>query len=242
MDNGGSEALRRLVRAGRSEVPSASDLRSLQAKLGPILDPPPGGGSGGEPGPDPGASGGAGAAGTSLGTKLVIGAGLLAAGTALVVAPRWTNEPSVPPPSAVVVQVESPATATASVVMVESAPIATATASAPPAAPRTSRPSAPSASSASGPDPVAEAKLLRRAQDALSSHPSQALALCSEHARLFPRGLLSQEREVIRIQATAATGRRAEAKAEAERFRQAHPHSAYLRRLEALLGPLDAAP
>ena len=61
------------------------------------------------------------------------------------------------------------------------------------------------------------------------------MSLCAEHARSYAGGILSQEREVITIQALAGMGRRAEATAKAEQFRRAHPGSAHLRRLAPLL-------
>jgi hypothetical protein len=80
----------------------------------------------------------------------------------------------------------------------------------------------------------AEAELLEGARHALRSDPARALALTSEHQRLHPRGLLSQEREVLAIEALARVGRRAEARARAERFLRRHPTSAHRERLEAI--------
>ncbi|MEZ4297899.1 MAG: hypothetical protein R3B70_23285 [Polyangiaceae bacterium] len=81
-----------------------------------------------------------------------------------------------------------------------------------------------------------ELEMLDRAQKALSGRPGEALSIAEEHGRRFPKGGLAPEREVIAIQALAALGRREEARGRAERFRAAHPGSAYLRRIDVLLG------
>jgi hypothetical protein len=78
--------------------------------------------------------------------------------------------------------------------------------------------------------------LLHRAQDSLESNPAQTLALCAEHARRFPSGAFTQEREVLAIDALLRLGRRSEAQARAERFIKANPASAHKRRIDELLG------
>jgi outer membrane protein assembly factor BamD (BamD/ComL family) len=77
--------------------------------------------------------------------------------------------------------------------------------------------------------------LLERAQRSLATSPGTALALADEHAARFPGSALSQEREVIAISALVAVGRREDAQRRADRFRAAHPGSAYLRRIDVLL-------
>ncbi|HMJ14191.1 MAG TPA: hypothetical protein VK524_22400 [Polyangiaceae bacterium] len=83
----------------------------------------------------------------------------------------------------------------------------------------------------------AEAILLSRAQRALASDPKLALKLSEQHRHDYPRGKLSQEREMIAIQALLALGRSAQGTARAERFRAAHPSSVHRRRLDSLLPP-----
>ena len=78
--------------------------------------------------------------------------------------------------------------------------------------------------------------MLQRAQSALRVDPAQALAICDEHRRSFPRGLLGQEREVITIGALMRLGRSADAETRARRFAAQHPSSTHLRRIETLLG------
>jgi hypothetical protein len=83
--------------------------------------------------------------------------------------------------------------------------------------------------------PEAEVKLVERAQDALRARPAEALALCDEHARRFPSGMVTQECEVIAVEALVKLGRRGEAKARAGRFKARFPGAAAGRRLDVLL-------
>ncbi|GAC1352587.1 MAG: hypothetical protein NVS3B20_12710 [Polyangiales bacterium] len=89
-------------------------------------------------------------------------------------------------------------------------------------------------------DPVvaerAEMTLLNSAQASLARDPVESLRLCDEHARAFPAGSLTQEREVIAIDALVRQGRRADAESRAERFKKRFPQSGHLRRIETLLG------
>jgi outer membrane protein assembly factor BamD (BamD/ComL family) len=78
-------------------------------------------------------------------------------------------------------------------------------------------------------------KLLERAQDALRARPAEALALCNDHAKRFPNGMLVQEREMVAIEALVKVGRRDEARARADRFKARFPGSTHARRLDVLL-------
>lgn len=102
-------------------------------------------------------------------------------------------------------------------------------------------PEHPASAAAAAPDPApsprSEVELLREAQAALASNPKRALELTNAHARNYPSGVMSQEREMVRINALVATGRTAEARAAAARFRKAYPKSAYLPRVESLVSP-----
>ncbi len=84
-------------------------------------------------------------------------------------------------------------------------------------------------------DPMAELALMRRARAALDT-PSQALALIEEHRTRFPRGVLIQERELLRIEALVKLGRSEQARAAARRFRRSYPQSAHLSRIDRLVG------
>lgn len=76
------------------------------------------------------------------------------------------------------------------------------------------------------PDAVREeAALLRAARALLASDPAGALAKLDEHARRFPSGALTEEREAARILALCKTGREDEATAAAARFVGGHPRS-----------------
>jgi hypothetical protein len=75
----------------------------------------------------------------------------------------------------------------------------------------------------------AERALLDIARTALGrGDGANALANADDHARRFPRGALSEEREAIAVQALLLERRRQEAKDRAERFRRAYPKSILL--------------
>jgi hypothetical protein len=80
-----------------------------------------------------------------------------------------------------------------------------------------------------------ELSLLDQARRKSTSAPAEALALASEHARLFPRSAFGTEREVIVIESLQRSGRTGEAQSRARRFLEASPRSAYRERLERLL-------
>ena len=84
-------------------------------------------------------------------------------------------------------------------------------------------------SSARAPEGASEAALLEKARRLLGSAPATALALTNEHQTRFPRGVLSQEREVIAIEALRRLQRTAEADARAAAFAKAFPGSAHQR-------------
>jgi len=100
--------------------------------------------------------------------------------------------------------------------------------------------SAASTSARSAPTRDSEFALIRRAQDALASDPSQTLALVEEHMRAFPEGELVQEREVTAVEALARLGRMTEAKARAAAFRARYPRTPYGARIERALGESGA--
>ena len=84
---------------------------------------------------------------------------------------------------------------------------------------------------------VEESMLLRRANAALASgDPTTALALVSDHARRFPGGSLSQEREGARAVALCAAGRRSEGAAAAEAFLASSPRSPLAERVRVACG------
>jgi hypothetical protein len=71
-----------------------------------------------------------------------------------------------------------------------------------------------------------EVVLLRRARAALARHDArEALAVISRHRRRWPDGDLTQEREVLAIQALILDGSAAAARAHADRFLRRYPQS-----------------
>jgi hypothetical protein len=81
-----------------------------------------------------------------------------------------------------------------------------------------------------------EIDLLDRAHGVLEDDPATALGWVAKHAHDFPSGELVEEREVIAIQALVSLGRRADAESRIAGFRAVFPRSAFLPRLELLLG------
>jgi hypothetical protein len=82
-----------------------------------------------------------------------------------------------------------------------------------------------------------ELQLLQPARTALQHGDfSTALAAVAAHARRFPRGQLSEERESLRVFALLGAGRHTEAERVAAAFRRHFPHSMLLARMDAALG------
>lgn len=71
-----------------------------------------------------------------------------------------------------------------------------------------------------------EGALMERARAALlhGGH-TEALGALDQHARLYPRGRLAEEREVLAVQALLVGGQGARARTRAEAFLQTHPDS-----------------
>jgi hypothetical protein len=253
--DGHASFLGEALREARADRPGAPDLAGLASRLGaatgvPISPPsatPPATGS---------STVGAGAstawwAGAT--TKIGVGVLLVAAGGAVYFASTARSAPNEAPrvgasssPSAHIAAREVPPPIASSGVEVPARAIAAAaeprpgpTASAPATIPRASA----SGSSAAAPDavpsslerPEPEAAILERARAQLATSPATALSTTEHHARSFPRGVLSQEREVVAIDALLRLGRRADAVARVDAFRARHPASAYLRRLDRLI-------
>jgi hypothetical protein len=128
---------------------------------------------------------------------------------------------SLPPPahSAMAPETPSPALSTAA-----------------PEKPRRTEASA-SASPAKG---ESEVQLIGRAQQLVRSQPQAALALCREHARKFPKGMLVQEREVLIVEALQRMGQEEEARKKSESFLKENPDTALRNKVEHLTA--DAAP
>jgi hypothetical protein len=93
----------------------------------------------------------------------------------------------------------------------------------------------PAPGSSSVPGSPSEIELLRDARLALRQSPGAALAFAEQHARLYPQGKLTQERELIAISALVASGRRTAALSRGARFEQAFPTSPYRKQVGELL-------
>ncbi len=79
-----------------------------------------------------------------------------------------------------------------------------------------------------------ELKLIRAAQRHLHrNEPRAALARLAEHARRFPSGVLSEEREASRVFALCQLGDVVGARARAKRFVQRSPNSPFVERVRA---------
>lgn len=86
-------------------------------------------------------------------------------------------------------------------------------------------------------NPDAELVLLGRAQALLDRDPDGALDVLGQHAREHARGVFSEEREVLALEAESKLGHKALARARAERFIEQFPRSAHARRVRTLLEP-----
>jgi hypothetical protein len=86
-----------------------------------------------------------------------------------------------------------------------------------------------------------ERGILDRARKRIAiAEPQQALALLNEHARRFPQGRLSEEREAMLVNVLVALGRREEARARGESFRRHFPNSLVRASVDAALATIPA--
>ena len=135
-------------------------------------------------------------------------------------------------------RLSAPASTPASVGPASAAPAANpnATPAAPARAPQPEPASKPASPQPPAAEPTApppsEAALLFGARKAVASQPSAALRLLDQHAARFPDGLLTPEREVLRIEALRRLGRTAEADQRLRAFQARYPDSIHLRRLQ----------
>jgi hypothetical protein len=180
---------------------------------------------------------------TAVGVAAFLSGGVTGAAVVTMMAPR-VNAPL----AATVTAVAVPAP-TASVVSLASALVTPSAAPSPSPAETTSAsarasamPPAPSASGGRG-DLIREREVLDVARAAIArGQPLDALAATQEHARRWPKGYLSEEREVVLIQALVAAGRQPEAQARAARFRRTFPSSFFGQAVDAAVGSATPAP
>lgn len=89
--------------------------------------------------------------------------------------------------------------------------------------------------------PPDELTLIRGATRAIRDRqPGRALALLSEHARHYPRGMLTQERDGLRAIALCAAGRTSEGLVERERFLRTAPRAPLAGRVRDACHPVKA--
>lgn len=74
--------------------------------------------------------------------------------------------------------------------------------------------------------------------DLLSGEAPAALTSIAEHARRFPRGVLSEERDALRVEALVAAARYDEARAAVVKFHRAHPDSVLTPAVDDALGTI----
>ncbi|XYH97529.1 RNA polymerase sigma factor [Sorangium sp. So ce1128] len=160
-----------------------------------------------------------------------------AAPTAAMSAPATAMSAPATAMSAPATAMSAPATAMSAPATAMSAP-ATAM-SAPATTTRTSTSAARSAAHVAdrhsvGPD----ISLLGRADAALGAgRATEALDLLERHARKYPHGPSTEQREALAVRVLLAAGRRTEAAARAERFRAAFPGSLLMPAVDAVLEP-----
>lgn len=160
-------------------------------------------------------------------------------GLGTATAARSSSQPTAARPAIepTIAQTALPATQTPPVV----APTAASAANVDPptSAVRQDRPKKPTAATASTPLTAtrgeSEVELITRAQTLLDSQPTAALTALGEHERLYPSGMLREERETLRIDAEWALDRRSAALSHARAFVQRYPHSTQTRRFDQLL-------
>ncbi|HET7544143.1 MAG TPA: hypothetical protein VFK05_29930 [Polyangiaceae bacterium] len=221
-----------LFASASRDLPSDEQLARLAAQLAPIL--------GGPAGPPAPVRAPAAPSGTSLRVVLGVTASavvlLVGAGLALH---RPTQPTAVEPTSPPKVVDALPGDASARAAL----PSASAIIPPPPVAPTPSTetgssqsPGQPGAASSNSSPAHAkapsEAALLERARRALDTAPGYALQLANQHRALFPHGSLSQEREVIAIEALRRLHRASEADQRATGFSQTFPGSAHQRMVD----------
>jgi hypothetical protein len=162
------------------------------------------------------------------GKVIALCAVLLASGAALGVYTR--QSPSAPAPAASTTARPVPGAPAVSTFLPEPATAAPEATPSPPAP----RPT-PSAAASGGARSIQnELELIRAAQKNLHrGDASAALALLAEHARRYPAGALSEEREASRVFALCKLGNVAGARAQAERFLRRSPSSPFAERVRA---------
>ena len=210
-----------LAQLRAKEAPSAAVRARVRARLAMAVPMGPSGG-GGSPNGSAGPGGLRGGGG--LGTHVVAIAGLVIGGGAGAATYAALSKP--PPP--VIVYVDRPVlTAAAASTVPQLTPTVVADEPVPVSPPVVIVPSASTASPAS--QLAAERSVLDEARAALvQGAPQRALEKLDRHARAFPRPMLGEERDAMRVEALARVGRTGEARSQADAFRRRWPGSLFL--------------
>jgi hypothetical protein len=210
-------------------VRAARDVRpppAMVARLAARLQLPAPGGTTASDALRAGVSGVAPAPVASAGKLVLLGSAVLGAGLLLWLATSGAGKTENPMAaasasvSAPVAHVESESVAPAPVVQEQPTPASEPTPVAVPAKP-------------------SELALISEAERLRTSAPARALALTEEDSRLYPHGALSEERDVLTIEALAKLGRLPRARALAQSFEKRYPSSGYLKRLQHAIGSTD---
>lgn len=231
----GPDARSLIAAADGADDPSSADEARVRAKLAARLAVAAGTGIAATTAAKTATASAGTAATTTLAAKIAIGVAVVSATTGTAVLYERSTHHDAP----TVVEVPRPkvfsplvSSATASPIPspsaapVPSSPMVTSVTSskiAPPPPPK------PKSTAMVANDTIAEeASLLRAAHAALASGDgATAMTSLDEHARRFPRGALTEEREAARVMALCAQGRASEARASASAFVSANPRSPF---------------
>jgi hypothetical protein len=117
-------------------------------------------------------------------------------------------------------------------------PVASSGAGSPPAKPNAAsetvvaRPELSAPTTAAAEPGLSEVALQGLARCALANTPERTLGLLDEHQRRFPEGPLTEEADIIHIEALTRLGRLDEAKMRTERFHTRYPASLHGRTID----------
>jgi hypothetical protein len=222
-------------REGYGEYVAAKAAVLAKVELAVTVHAAPRGTDGGTPAPGGGTAAGA-AVAFAMGARgvaaVAIGSLIFGAGAAVILGREPAVDRSTVPAATSSVAVVRPTSAAPSAAPLESASVRVG-----------DLPAAPSASLAStsrrpahANDLTLERELLDVARAALArGNPDGAIASLRRHAERWPHGLLTEEREVVWIQALVAGGHRREAEERGARFRRDSPASVLAPAVDAAL-------
>jgi len=171
------------------------------------------------------------AAGTaaSYGLAAKIAVGVVAAGAALWGGSRSLERDASEP----VVRPATPSSAKVATPAIDPPPAPPRQAAQPPPLESADRPPAPAARSSVSTTLGEEGRLVSKAHQLIQSgQGAEALKVLRTLESRYPRSVLSQEREVLTIEALGATGDSAAARARARRFLERHPKTPHAARLQ----------